>query len=246
MVQCLAALLAAVISRPRLPVLPPALPAELRQMISAAAPIAALSIVGILYQRLSLLLLPSLVGASAAGLFSAAARLVEAAKTGHIALFTAIFPILAQARSGPWSRVSKDFRRPWWILLSLAATAAFLLSSFALPLTRFLYGGAYLAAAPLLRVLSWMLIPYSVNGFLTLLFLSRGEMRSILLALGVAALTLAALTFVLVSVLGTYGATLSAVLAEVVQSLILIQQYYRRARASRAIVEPALGLHLEA
>ncbi len=232
LVQCLGAAVAARIARVRLVRLP--LPAStLKQLIGlmkASASIAALAVVGILYQRLSLLLLPSLAGASVAGWFSAAARLVEAAKMGHVAAFTALYPLMAQARSTTWPDFTKSFRWPWWFLLMAASLAAAVLSAFAAPLVGLLYGSDFAGAVPLLHLLPWCLIPYSINGFLSLVFLARGRAVAILRALAIATLTLAVLTFWLVPAIGAPGAVVAALAAEIVQSVALLLEYARLSR----------------
>ncbi len=241
-IQCAAAALAAGLSRVRLFIVPPALRSTIAGLLASSAPIALLSIVGVLYQRLALLLLPSLAGTAATGLFSAAARLVESAKLVHLAVFTAIYPMMAQARGISWTRFFSRFRQPWWFLLGLAAVAAFTLSIMAGPLVRILYGSGYAGAAPLLRLLAWILIPYSINGFLGLVFLARGQARSLLGALSAAALTLGLLTLVLVPRLGAPGAVLAVLSAEVIQSVILLMQYARFSQSSQMVPKPSLGL----
>ncbi len=228
-VQCLAALVAAGLAR--LPSKSLRLPAsDIAQIITlakASAPIAVLAVAGILYQRLSLLMLPSLAGASATGWFSAAARLVEAAKLGHVAAFTALYPLMAQARSASSSDFTRSFRFPFWFLLASATIAAVVISAFSAPLTGILYGAGYAGAAPLLRIIAWCLVPYSVNGFLTLVFLARGHTLAILRALAAATLTLAVATLWLVAAIGTRGAALAALAGETAQAVVLTFEYFR-------------------
>lgn len=228
-VQCGAALVAAGIARIRIATLPSpsAAPRQLVALLKASVSIAALGIIGIAYQRLSLLLLPSLAGSAATGLFSAAARLVEAAKLGHIAAFTALYPMMAQLRSSPRSEFARLFRLPLWGLLGLALLGAVLLYFVAVPLVALLYGPGYAASASLVRLLAWVLVPYTVNSFLSLALLARDRALPILRGLILATISLGALTFFLVPRMGPAGAAVAALSAEVIQSIVLLFHYAR-------------------
>src|SRR3989304_6166517 len=83
----------------------------LAALLAAAAPIAALGLLGALYQRMGIYLLATMQGAAATGLFSAALRVVEAAKVGHFALLGAVFPLMAQAHAGPSPQFRQLFRK---------------------------------------------------------------------------------------------------------------------------------------
>ena len=221
--QCLAALIAASLAHLRLSLvhLRRASFSQVLRLARASASIATLAIIGILYQRLSLLILPFLGGSAVTGWFSAAARVVEAAKMVHIAVFTAIFPMMAQARSAPTADFARALRLPWLILLGGALLAALAISSCAAALADLLYGPAYAASVPLLRILAWTLIPYSINGFLTLAYLARGHTGSILRALAAATIALVVLTVWLFPLAGAPAAALAALSAEIIQAIVL-------------------------
>src|SRR5258706_131758 len=109
---------------------------EFRDVVMASAPLGLLGLLGILYQKLSLTLLSFLGGAALAGWFSAAQRAVEAAKTGHLAVFTAVYPAMAQAQANSDGKTtwSMTLQLSWKLLISAAALAALALSLFAAPL----------------------------------------------------------------------------------------------------------------
>jgi O-antigen/teichoic acid export membrane protein len=193
-------------------------------------------LLGILYQRSSLILLPLLAGAASTGWFSAGARLVEAAKIGHVAVFTAIYPVMAQARGGDGLRWSRGFRIPGLLLLAGALIAALALTLLAGALVSTLYGTQYVSSIPLVRILAWMLIPYTLNSFLTLALLARAEERAIVRALLLSTLTLILLTIWWVPSTGASGAAWAALCAEVTQSFILVLLDFRRARVIHAML----------
>ena len=209
---------------------------DLLPLMRASAPIALLGLLGVVYQRFSLLALPSLAGALATGWFSAAARLVEAAKIGHLAVFTAIYPMMAQARRADEAAWSRNFRLPALALLTGALLASILLNFFARFVVTLLFGPQYLPAVPLVQVLSWILIPYALNSFLTLALLARGEERSIAVALALSMCLLVALTLWWVPVAGAVGAVSAAVCAEVAQAICLVLADLRRPHVLKSLL----------
>ncbi len=199
----------------------PDLQEQLRRLLRASAPIALLGVLGVIYQRLSLILLPSLSGAALTGAYSAAARIVEAAKIGHLAVFTALFPIMSQATPTERSSWFKAFRLPLFLLMSGAICLSFFLFLLAKPLVTTLFGSEYVSSISPLRVLTWILIPYTINSFLSLAFLARGEETIIMFALMVGISVLGTLTIWWEPTMGLYGAASAALSAEVLQSIIL-------------------------
>ena len=161
---------------------------------------------------------------------------VEAAKIGHVAVFTALYPLMAQSLGPDSLRWSRGFRLPGLILLAGAFIAALALSLLAGPLVSFLYGTQYLLSIPLVRILAWMLIPYTLNTFLTLALLARREEREIVRALVLSTVTLVILTMWWVPVAGTAGAAWAALCAEVTQSFMLVLTDFRRTRVIHALL----------
>jgi O-antigen/teichoic acid export membrane protein len=211
---------------------------QLWSLLVRSAPIASLSLLGILYQRLSLIMLPMLGGASVTGWFSAATRVVEAAKIGHVAVFTAIYPLMAQVNAEDKSSLSRAFRLPWLFLLGGALIASLSISLLSKPLVTVLYGFEYTSSTSLLQILAWMLVPYTINTFLSLAFLAKGEEVVVIGALTVGILTLVVLTIWWEPLAGPRGAAWATLSAEVVQSIILVTQDGRQHR-----VLSAGGLH---
>lgn len=197
------------------------------KLLRASAPIAVLGLLGMLYQKLSIYMLATLDGAAATGWFSAAMRAVEASKIGHIALFGAMFPAMSQANTAPTQQARQWqnlFSFSWKLLLLLAGLASLALFSFAIVLVPLLYGPGFEPAIPVLRILAWMLIPYTINTYLTLALLSAGQERRIGVALLGSLLVLTLLNFAWIRPFGLVGACWAALLAECVHAGILILQ----------------------
>jgi O-antigen/teichoic acid export membrane protein len=197
----------------------------LSTMLRASTPIAVLSIVKVLYQRGGIYLLTVLLSLTATGWFSAASRVVEAAQTGHIALMGALFPVMAQTylgsdKSNPGS--SKTLLISWRLILLLGGGLAAILFFLAPLLTRLLYGPGFEPAILALRLLAWVLIPYSVNLYLSSQLLSARQELKITFAFTVSLIILVALNVWWIPRLGLVGACLAALTAETIQAAVFI------------------------
>ena len=212
------------------------MPMDLAPVLKAAAPIALLGVLGVMYQRLTILLLPALAGSSATGWYSAAARVVEAAKIGHVAVFTALYPMMAQQRGVGKERWSRQFRMPGLVLFGGALLASVALGLLAAILIFLLYGTEYLASIPVVRILAWTLVPYALNSFLSLAFLAKGEEGAVVKALAISTLVLTVLTVWWAEAAGGTGAAWAALCAEVTQAAILLSVDIRRVRVLAGMI----------
>jgi len=157
-------------------------------------------------------------GAVMTGLFSVSQRSVEATKTGHAAIFTALYPAMAQDKN-------ESFHLPWIILLVGATIGAATLSVFAKPLVLILFGTEYEASIPALQILAWILIPYTVSTFLTLKFIAVKREMPVLRASLVSLIFLVAFNLYWIPRKGLIGASGAALSAEIIQaSLLFIQR----------------------
>jgi O-antigen/teichoic acid export membrane protein len=197
---------------------------DLFRLIREAAPIALIALLGMLYQRLSVYMLSTMRGPADTGLFSAAARTVEASKGIHIAVFAALYPAMAYAQTDlvNRSRWLQTFRFSWRALIAGAVAGALILCAFAAPITALLYGSRFHESANVLRILGWMLIPFTVNTYLTLSFLAANKERLVARALTAGLLGLLILNLWWIPLRGPEGAAWAALCAESLQSVILL------------------------
>ena len=225
-VQAAAALLAGVLCRAHVPGFGQALQFSLQKAVRlgrACIPIALLALAGMLYQKLSVAMLSAIGGAVVTGWFAAALRTVEASKTVHLAVFTALYPAMAQEKPeqaalgsrAPWDGT---FGRSWWLLLGGAGAAALALNLLAGPLAQVLYGPAFAPAVPAIRILAWTLVPFTVNNFLSLARLAAHQESAILRVLLVGVASQVVLNAWWIPQSGLAGACLAALLAESVMA----------------------------
>jgi O-antigen/teichoic acid export membrane protein len=194
---------------------------SLKRMTSlflACLPIALITILGILYQKLSLAMLSFLGAASMVGLFSAAARVVEAARMGHVAAFTVMYPALANAGNDKLSHGT--FRLSWLLLLAISAVGSILLFLLAGPLVDIFFGAEYGASIRALRILAFTLIPYTLNSYLSIVFLAKKQEKTILRVLIVSLLMLLTLNLWLIPLAGQVGAGWAVLITEIAQAVL--------------------------
>jgi PST family polysaccharide transporter len=194
------------------------------EVLRSAGPIAALGLLGMLYQKLGLYLLATLSGVAVTGWFSAAQRAVEASKTVHLAVFTALYPGMARAETDSTRQTgwAEALRFSWKILLAGAVLAALALSLLAAPLVRLLYGAEFEPAVPVLRILVWTLIPYTANTFLTLSFVAAQKERAVGWALTAGLFGLASMCLWWIPVTGAVGVAWAVLIAECIQAAVLL------------------------
>ncbi|MBL8046447.1 MAG: oligosaccharide flippase family protein [Anaerolineales bacterium] len=187
---------------------------EVWALAHSAWPFAALTGCAVLYQRLSVLLLAPLAGEAATGLFSAAARLADGLKLGHYAVLGALLPALAQN-----PRRSKN---AVWFLLVLACGLAISVSTLAPTLIQVLFGPRFAPSGPVLAVLAWLIVPYTVTAYLSVTYVARGAEQAALWVnvTGVALLALA--LWVVIPRMGLLGAAWAVVLMEALQATLFI------------------------
>jgi O-antigen/teichoic acid export membrane protein len=201
--------------------------AEIRSLARESAPIALLGALGMVYQRSMVYMLATTAGAGTTGWYSAALRAVEASKTGHLAAFGALYPAFAQtdtvtatpARWRPTLTVSLTS------LLLVAAAAAVALTLLADPLVPLLYGPGFGPAISALRILGWVLVPYTISAYLSLGFVARRRERPVARALAVSVIALVVLGAWWIPREGLLGACWATLAAETLQAVVLLAQW---------------------
>jgi O-antigen/teichoic acid export membrane protein len=198
---------------------------KMRSLLVACLPIALIAIVGIVYQKLSLTILSFLGTASMVGVFSAAARVVEAARLGHFAALTALYPAMANVDQHKLSGTSIV---SWLFLLLFSTAGSILIYWLAKPIVNIFFGANYALSIPVLKILAFTLVPYTVNSFLTLLFLAQKREKTVLRILTVSASMIFALNLWLIPRAGEVGASWAILIAEMAQAILFLLAWQKR------------------
>ncbi|HRQ22822.1 MAG TPA: oligosaccharide flippase family protein [Anaerolineales bacterium] len=204
-------------------------PHRIPALIKSSARMALIGTLRLLYEKITLTILPVLTTVNETGIFASSARTVDAAKLGHLSALTAVYPEMARTklagahlnRSGLW-------------LFAAAVMIALMLFLFAEPILLLLFGREFSSSASALRILAWTLIPYFIVSYYSLAFVAVERETAVLSALGFAFLILVALLVWLVPSDGLRGAAWSILIAEIVQAALLWNHWRRYVRAEPA------------
>lgn len=173
----------------------------------------------LVYEKLPIALLPVFSGFSGAGLFSAAVRVVDAGKLGHLSAFTAMYPEMT--RDDNFGKQQKGLAP----LLGVAFLISGLIFFFADPFIRLLFGDEFASSIPALRVLAWIIPPYVLVTYTSLGLVALGYEQPVLRSLLFA---LAALLFLLIGLtiqFGGVGSALAVLFAELFHAALLWSQW---------------------
>lgn len=216
-------------------------PADVLGMARTSAAIGALGLLGVVYQRAGVIALSIFIGPAATGWFAGAARIVEASKSGHVALFASLYPRLARAHvhealpgAGRWSGSWR-----WSIALAGLITAGLLVVGPAM--VGRLYGPAFAPASGALAVLALSIVPSTLSTFQSLVLLASHREAITLRVVASSLVVLAALLALLLPAVGWIGACWAVVGAETVQAALMLGAGSRTAEAvfGRRRIAPA-------
>jgi O-antigen/teichoic acid export membrane protein len=170
--------------------------------------------------RIDISLLVLIVGTYQAGIYSAAYRIYGSLLNVPIAIFSAVLPAMASfadKREG----VRALFYRSIASMLAIALPLAIALSGFAGILIRVLYGKTYAAAAEILPILSWSLIPAFSGMAFSHVILSQTRLIRRLPAIAAAGMaTNIVINLILIPRMGNRGAALSTLATETMLAIL--------------------------
>jgi O-antigen/teichoic acid export membrane protein len=196
--------------------------AAVARIIKVVIPLALLSGMGVLYQRLGVLALAWLAGEAATGWYSASLRVVEVFKIVHISVLGGLFPLFARFSFLENGLMEADLQRlrslSRWSLCLLCAIslgAALVLKIAAPVIITLVYGSGFEASIPVLQIQAWILVPYAITSHQSLVLVARDKERWVLLATVLALFPLTVLSLALVPVMGATGAARASLAAEI-------------------------------
>jgi O-antigen/teichoic acid export membrane protein len=192
-------------------------------------------VVNTLYARADIFMLSLLVPLADVGLYGAALRVVDIARTFPSAFGRALYPKLSRLAGAPDDALRDVLRRATRHLLLAMGAAVVMLGGLADGVIGLLYGSGFSSAAPCLRILAWGLLPYAIACTVSNVLFASGwqvaDLRVNLICLAVAPL----LQLALVPALGIQGAALAMGLGMALYGAL--QCFFLR----RLVLEPALG-----
>ena len=194
---------------------------QLSSRLAGYVPVTGLiPVVNALYARADVFLLSSLGTWREVGLYSAALRLVDLARTIVPAYARAVYPVLARLRAAGGEQYAAAARRATRDGLVLATPIALGLYACAGPLIRLLFGEAVAPAADILRILAWTVIPFALAIVLAQV-LFAADRQAVDLGVNVISMAVSvAGAVVLVPRYGAKGAAIAALAASTVYAAL--------------------------
>ena len=234
LVQLSAAILAGVLCRKSLPAFHFRWTVTRSQLISVARlawPFALLGVLGVIYQRLGVLMLSTLGTETQAGWYAAATRVIEPVKMLHFAVLGALLPALAYLAKPHLSAPTTDrqqeriatriFRRSMLFLLVFSTLAAGAIIVLAQPIVLLLFGASYANSVVLVQILALSLIPYTLSASWSVRLVTRGKERRVLWVTALGVLLAFVLNRWLIPSYSSSGAALAVVGSESFLAMLL-------------------------
>jgi O-antigen/teichoic acid export membrane protein len=179
-------------------------------------PFAALTLLLVLSQRLGVLTVSALLGNASTGIFSSVARVVDGLKLGHYAILGALLPVISRGTHA----ARQSFRKGFFLLMGLTLLMAIGLSLFPRLVILILYGEKFSTAIPLLSLLGWSLLPYTISSFISYDLIARGRENTLVKATAISLVLFFVLYLWFISAYDLNGAIYAALVGEIIQAMI--------------------------
>lgn len=192
----------------------------LQTLLVAATPFAIAAVLAAIQSRIAIILLEQFTSTNDVGLYTAAARFIEAGRMLPHAFFDALFPVLASLATIP-HELKRMFRRVLVGLTTFGIAFAVVISWISLPLLTLTYGQDFISARSMLIILAWSLLPMLLKGGRTLYWYAVGETMYVnLVTVGVIIIQVIAAIWLIPSY-GAMGAAWVMVIAETSAVILL-------------------------
>ena len=184
-----------------------------RTLVRELLPLAAATVVNVVYFRVLIVLMSLLATAEATGLFATSFRITQMLLGVSSLALTLAVPVLATAAESA-ARLRLMFER----LLEVAAIAstfiAIVVAIAAVPILRLLGGSAYIPAAPVLRIQVFALVPLFVGQACGAVLVTIRRQKVFLASGGAALALVVAAGLLLIPLHEATGAAVAALIAE--------------------------------
>jgi PST family polysaccharide transporter len=192
-----------------------------RSVLALGWPLALSSVAIGLYQRIDVVMLGELAGATETGLYNAAARLSDAGTFVGVAIATSAAPGLIHMHATNDPRYGASLVRFATILFYLGVSGALFVTLINEPLIRLLYGPKFAGSAAILQIHIWS-APFIFLGHLVMRWLIVERLMHFEITRTiVAALINISLNFVLIPLYGGIGAALATIASNLVSGYLV-------------------------
>jgi len=172
-----------------------------------------ISVVSSVFFEIDTLILSKIVTISEVGIYSIAKKIVRANFLFIFGAATAMFPVISQSFSSSKGKILHLYRLflKYIFLLSIALLLITLL--FAPLVIRLFLGRKFMDALPIIKILIWSVLPWSLSFLLSRFLISCGQQNKDLLALGIGLLSFAVFGIFLSFKWANYGMAFASIIS---------------------------------
>ncbi|MFZ5516572.1 MAG: flippase [Candidatus Zhuqueibacterota bacterium] len=203
-----------------------------------------ISVLSVIYWRVDMLMLSKMTTMVEVGIYAAAYRLMEACKSLPLSITRAMFPGLSQMCCTDMTRAKAKTNQvyKWTALLIIPLAAG--TAMFADEIIFFFYKAKFMAAAPVLQILIWTIVPYGLAMILANLLVACNLQKYDLYVNLVAFSLNLVLNFVLIrkySYLGASYATLISIVVFFALQLYFVRRHLFALHYAALLVRPLVA-----
>ena len=167
----------------------------------------------VFYLKLDQVMLGSMLGDYSVGIYAASSRLTEIWFFAPVALVTAAFPRLLQARMEESVRYDRGLRKLAMLLFYSSLVLAFFTSILSNFIVINVYGNDYLESAGILTIHIWCMVFIFLRALVSKWLIAEHLLKYSLISHGAGALTNVCLNFVLIPIHGVLGAAVATLIS---------------------------------
>ena len=198
-----------------------------RQLTKTASIFLGIGVFNIIFLRINVVILSKLSGNRAVGLYNAAFQLIFFFMLISRSLWEAVYPVLSRIFVNNRERFRQYTESSIEFLISLALPLSVLLLFLSEVILQ-VYQSQFVAAAPVLRILTWLIILMTFERILGGALLASGLQRENLFILIINAICLLVISVLLIERQGLIGAGWAMLISHIISVLLHLSVVYRK------------------
>lgn len=194
-----------------------------KNLIKSSIPFAITSILFTIYYSIDIVMLNSMVGSYATGLYNATFKLISVVTLFYGIYASVIFPVMSKLFKNDAELLIISYEKSIKYLMTIIIPIAIATVFYSTDIMTFIYGHKYDAGAPILVILIWTACLLFANGAGNTLLNASHKEVSVTKIYSIAAIFNVIMNFILIPYLSYIGAAITTVLSDIL--IFIIQKY---------------------
>ena len=215
-----------------------------RYLLGLAGPFVIISIFGVVFKQVDILMLGKMKDPEAVGIYAAPFRLIQIGMQFLVPLMLALFPMMSEVFVNSPAQLKSITQRLLKLLMAFAIPLAVVGTAFSEEIILLFYGPGYAASVYVLQILVWVLVLYFVNGVLFRTMLASDNELVTMRVAGINMVASVLLNLLLIprwGALGVAAASFCTTFIALAQNYAYIARHLFKLDWLRAIGKPALA-----